>query len=81
MIRTYANLSESLQVAQFYIKHSVASSNIKAELVKSNYQVNVNGNTRNVDYKIVEAMMFALQANVPTKPSRRKAKLPITEVN
>lgn len=73
MTRTFATLPESLQVAQYYAKQNV--NDVKAELVKSNYQVRINGQTRNVDYKIVEAMMFALQSVTakPTKAKRRTA--------
>ena len=73
MTRTFATLPESLQVAQYYAKQNV--NDVKAELVKSNYQVRINGQTRNVDYKIVEAMMFALQSATakPTKAKRRTA--------
>ena len=72
MTRTFATLPESLQVAQYYAKRNVT--NIKAELEPFRYQVTINGQTRNVDYKIVEAMMFALQsvASVP-KAKRRTA--------
>ena len=72
MTRTFATLPESLQVAQYYAKQNV--NDVKAELVKSNYQVRINGQTRNVDYKIVEAMMFALQsvASVPAKPKAKR---------
>lgn len=69
MIRTYATLAESLQVARYFISKDVTG--IKAELLKSNYQVKLNGNVRNVDYKLVEAMMFALQS-VTAKPARAK---------
>lgn len=69
MTRTFATLPESLQVAQYYAKRNVTD--IKAELLKSRYQVIINGQTRNVDYKIVEAMMFALQS-VTAKPARAK---------
>lgn len=73
MTRTFATLPESLQVAQYYAKQNV--NDVKAELVKSNYQVRINGQTRNVDYKIIEAMMFALQSVTakPTKAKRRTA--------
>ena len=72
MTRTFATLPESLQVAQYYAKRNVTD--VKAELLKSRYQVTINGQTRNIDYKIVEAMMFALQsvASVP-KAKRRTA--------
>ena len=69
MTRTFATLPESLQVAQYYAKRNVTD--IKAELLKSNYQVKLDGNVRNVDYKLVEAMMFALQS-VTAKPARAK---------
>ena len=69
MTRTFATLPESLQVAQYYAKRNVTD--IKAELLKSRYQVIINGQTRNVDYKIVEAMMFALQS-VTAKPAKAK---------
>ena len=69
MTRTFATLPESLQVAQYYAKRNVTD--IKAELLKSRYQVIINGQTRNVDYKLVEAMMFALQS-VTAKPARAK---------
>lgn len=69
MTRTFATLPESLQVAQYYAKRNVTD--IKAELLKSRYQVIINGQTRNVDYKIIEAMMFALQS-VTAKPARAK---------
>ena len=68
MTRTFATLPESLQVAQYYAKRNVTD--IKAELLKSRYQVIINGQTRNVDYKLVEAMMFALQSTATSKPSR-----------
>ena len=73
MTRTFATLPESLQVAQYYAKRNVTD--IKAELLKSRYQVAINGQTRNVDYKIVEAMMLALQSvtATPTKAKRRTA--------
>ena len=73
MTRTFATLPESLQVAQYYAKRNVTDA--KAELLKSNYQVKLDGNVRNVDYKIVEAMMFALQSVTakPTKAKRRTA--------
>ena len=73
MTRTFATLPESLQVAQYYAKQGIGD--VKAELVKSSYQVRINGQTRNVDYKIVEAMMFALQSATakPTKAKRRTA--------
>ena len=73
MTRTFATLPESLQVAQYYAKRNVT--NIKAELEPSRYQVIVNGQTRNVDYRIIEAMMFALQPVTakPTKAKRRTA--------
>ena len=72
MTRTFATLPESLQVAQYYAKRNVT--NIKAELEPSRYQVIVNGQTRNVDYRIIEAMMFALQSvtSVPAKPKRQR---------
>ena len=71
MTRTFATLPESLQVAQYYAKRNVT--NIKAELEPFRYQVIINGQTRNVDYKIIEAMMFALQSvtATPTKAKRR----------
>ena len=69
MTRTFATLPESLQVAQYYAKRNVTD--IKAELLKSRYQVIINGQTRNVDYKVIEAMMFALQS-VTAKPARAK---------
>ena len=69
MTRTFATLPESLQVAQYYTKRNVTD--IKAELLKSRYQVIINGQTRNVDYKVIEAMMFALQS-VTAKPARAK---------
>lgn len=71
-MRTYANLDESLKVARYYQSHKVEVANVKAELLKSNYQVNIAGNLRNVDYKIVEAMMFALQSTATSKPSRTR---------
>ena len=73
MTRTFATLPESLQVAQYYAKRNVT--NIKAELEPFRYQVIINGQTRNVDYKIIEAMMFALQSATakPTKAKRRTA--------
>ena len=73
MTRTFATLPESLQVAQYYAKRNVTD--IKAELLKSRYQVAINGQTRNVDYKIVEAMMFVLQSATakPSKAKRRTA--------
>ena len=78
MTRTFATLPESLQVAQYYAKRNVTD--IKAELLKSRYQVIINGQTRNVDYKIVEAMMFALQSTATSKPSRtRKPKAKATQ--
>ena len=69
MTRTFATLPESLQVAQYYAKRNVT--NIKAELEPFRYQVIINGQTRNVDYKVIEAMMFALQS-VTAKPARAK---------
>lgn len=69
MTRTFATLPESLQVAQYYAKRNVT--NIKAELEPFRYQVIINGQTRNVDYKIVEAMMFALQS-VTAEPKRQR---------
>ena len=70
MTRTFATLPESLQVAQYYAKRNVTD--IKAELLKSRYQVIINGQTRNVDYKIVEAMMLALQSTATSNPARAK---------
>ena len=79
-MRTYANLDESLKVARYYQSRKVEVANVKAELLKSNYQVNIAGNLRNVDYKIVEAMMFALQSTATSKPSRtRKPKAKATQ--
>lgn len=78
MTRTFATLPESLQVAQYYAKRNVTD--IKAELLKSRYQVIINGQTRNVDYKLVEAMMFALQSTATSKPSHtRKPKAKATQ--
>ena len=83
MTRTFATLPESLQVAQYYTKRNVTD--IKAELLKSRYQVIINGQTRNVDYKIVEAMMFAINATSkstanPSPKPRRKAKTSLPEM-
>ena len=72
MTRTFATLPESLQVAQYYAKRYVTD--VKAELLKSRYQVIINGQTRNVDYKIIEAMMFALQL-VTAKPTKAKRRI------
>lgn len=69
MTRVYANNSELLIVARYFISKGVTD--VKAELLKSNYQVKLDGNVRNVDYKLVEAMMFALQS-VTAKPARAK---------
>ena len=69
MTRTFANNSELLTVARYFISKGVTD--IKAELLKSNYQVKLDGNVRNVDYKLVEAMMFALQS-VTAKPAKTK---------
>ena len=69
MTRVYANNNELLTVAHYFISKGVTD--IKAELLKSNYQVKLDGNVRNVDYKLVEAMMFALQS-VTAKPAKAK---------
>ena len=69
MTRVYANNNELLTVARYFISKGVTD--IKAELLKSRYQVGINGQTRNVDYKLVEAMMFALQS-VTAKPAKAK---------
>lgn len=69
MTRVYANNNELLIVAHYFISKGITD--VKAELLKSRYQVGINGQTRNVDYKLVEAMMFALQS-VTAKPARAK---------
>lgn len=69
MTRVYANNNELLIVARYFISKGITD--VKAELLKSRYQVGINGQTRNVDYKLVEAMMFALQS-VTAKPARAK---------
>ena len=73
MTRVYANNNELLTVARYFISKGVTD--IKAELLKSNYQVKLDGNVRNVDYKLVEAMMFALTAtSSPSSKSSPRAR-------
>ena len=83
MIRTYANNSELLIVARYFIAKGVTD--VKAELLKSNYQVRLGDTVRNVDYKLVEAMMFAIDATSkptanPSPKPRRKAKASLPEM-
>ena len=76
MMRTYANLEQSLALAKYYVGKGVKSTEVKASLEPSKYQVKLGGQVLNFDYKIVEAMVYALAFCVvaaETKP-RRKAK-------
>lgn len=77
MIRTYASLEQSLALAKYYVKQGVKSTDVKASLEPSRYQVKLDGQVLNFDYKIVEAMMYAMAScAVVTEPKpRRKAKV------
>ena len=76
MIRTYANLEQSLALAKYYASKGVKSTDVKASLEASKYQVRMNGQVLNFDYKIVEAMVYAMAScAVVTEPKpRRKSK-------
>ena len=76
MIRTYANLEQSLALAKYYGKQGVKSTDVKASLEASKYQVRLNGQVLNFDYRIVEAMVYVMASNQPAvaKPKRTKAK-------
>lgn len=76
MIRTYASLEQSLALAKYYGKQGVKSTEVKANLEASKYQVRLNGTVLNFDYRIVEAMAYAMAScAVVTEPKpRRKAK-------
>lgn len=73
MMRTYANLEQSLALAKYYVKQGVKSTSVKASLEPSKYQVKLGGQVLNFDYRIVEAMMYAMASCAEPKP-RRKAK-------
>ena len=76
MIRTYASLEQSLALAKYYGKQGVKSTEVKANLEASKYQVRLSGQVLNFDYRIVEAMVYAMASNQPAvaKPKRTKAK-------
>ena len=76
MIRTYASLEQSLALAQYYVGKGVKSTDVKASLEPSRYQVKLGGQVLNFDYRIVEAMVYAMAScAVVTEPKpRRKAK-------
>ena len=76
MMRTYANLEQSLALAKYYVGKGVKSTEVKASLEPSKYQVKLGGQVLNFDYKIVEAMVYALAfCVVAAEPKpRRKAK-------
>lgn len=76
MMRTYASLEQSLALAKYYAGKGVKSTEVKASLEASKYQVRLSGQVLNFDYKIVEAMVYAMAfCAVVTEPKpRRKAK-------
>ena len=76
MMRTYASLEQSLALAKYYGKQGVKSTDVKANLEASKYQVKLSGQVLNFDYRIVEAMVYAMAScAVVTEPKpRRKAK-------
>ena len=76
MIRTYASLEQSLALAKYYGKQGVKATGVKASLEASRYQVKLGGQVLNFDYRIVEAMVYAMAScAVVTEPKpRRKAK-------
>lgn len=76
MIRTYASLEQSLALAKYYVSKGVKSTDVKANLEASKYQVRLSGQVLNFDYRIVEAMVYAMAScAVVTEPKpRRKAK-------
>ena len=76
MIRTYASLEQSLALAKYYVKQGVKSTDVKASLEASKYQVKLSGQVLNFDYRIVEAMVYTMAScAVITEPKpRRKAK-------
>lgn len=76
MIRTYASLEQSLALAKYYVGKGVKSTDVKASLEPSRYQVKLGGQVLNFDYRIVEAMVYAMASNQPAvaKPKRTKAK-------
>ena len=70
MTRTYGNLEQSLILAKYYAGKGVKSTEVKAALEPSRYQVKLGGQVLNFDYKIIEAMLFAIESSVPVKPKR-----------
>ena len=70
MTRTYGNLEQSLALAKYYVSKGVKSTDVKASLEPSRYQVKLGGQVLNFDYKIVEAMLFAIESSVPVKSKR-----------
>ena len=76
MMRTYASLEQSLALAKYYVKQGVKSTDVKASLEASKYQAKLGGQVLNFDYRIVEAMVYAVASCVVvTEPKpRRKAK-------
>lgn len=75
MMRTYASLEQSFALAKYYGKQGVKSTEVKASLEASKYQVRLNGTVLNFDYRIVEAMVYAMASCAVTEPKpRRKAK-------
>ena len=73
MIRTYASLEQSLALAKYYGKQGVKSTDVKASLEASKYQVKLGGQVLNFDYRIVEAMVYAMAScTVEAKPAKPK---------
>lgn len=70
--RTWASQAQSLHVAKHCVSHKLGA---KAFLEPSRYVARLNGVEVNIDYRVVEAMMFVLSTNTPTKVKRTTAKL------
>ena len=77
MMRTYASLEQSLALAKYYGKQGIKSTDVKASLEASKYQAKLGGQVLNFDYRIVEAMVYAMAScAVVTEPKpRRKSKV------
>lgn len=80
MMRTYASLEQSLALAKYYVGKGVKSTDVKASLEPSRYQVKLGGQVLNFDYRTVEAMVYAMAscAGAAEPKPRRKAKTSAT---
>ena len=78
--RTWATPAQTLAVAKYCIGKGLSES--KSFLEQSKYIVRTGGVEVNVDYKIVDAMIYVLSVEAKPKPKRTakaKATLPTIE--